>query len=359
MSKKIYILHNFNGRPYFEAVEYYAKKNNIRIEYRETNWIKSIVKLMIGRKCVNCDIKLILQNFLFFLKVPFIKNETIIYGTAPYDFRFIWYSFLKNKNNLIYHTSHHKWGNDGSSVFLYGISTPIFKKYWQMTLKSKNIKIVAVTKESENTLRNNFELSCSVYQIYHSINLDKFKIEDKIYHDKLKVLFVGRLVYEKGLDILAEVIQRADSNKFDFTIVGDGNYKEKIKYIFENKNVNYLGWISNKEQIASIFKEHDIFLNPSIRYKDWEELFGIVNIEAMASGLVVVASNHIGPKEIIEDNLNSFLVEENNAEVIINRLNKLYEDKNYMNQLSKSAQIRANDFSIDNISKQWEKVINE
>ena len=359
MNNKIYILHNFNGRPYFEAVEYYAKENNIKIEYRETNWIKSIIKLMIGRKCVNCDIKSILQNMLFFLKVPFTKNETIIYGTAPYDFKFLWYSLLKNKNNLIYHTSHHKWGDDSSSVFLYGVLTPIFKKYWQKILKSKNVKIVSVTKESKNTLKNNFALLATIHQIYHSIDLDKFIIKSKRYDDKLKVLFVGRLVYEKGLDILVDVIEKVDSDKFDFTIVGDGNYKDKISSIFEKENVNYLGWVSNKEKIASIFKEHNILLNPSIKHKDWEELFGIVNIEAMSSGLVVIASNHIGPKEIIEDDVNGILVEENNSEVIINRLNKLYEDKDYMNRLSTSAQKRANDFSIQNISNQWGKVINE
>jgi len=38
-----------------------------------------------------------------------------------------------------------------------------------------------------------------------------------------------------------------------------------------------MGWISDKDKLASIYKEHDILLNSSIKYKDWEELFGIVN----------------------------------------------------------------------------------
>lgn len=359
MNKKLYILHSFNARPYFESVEYYAQKNNIQLEYRETNWLKSLVKLLIGKKCVNCNPKAILRNLAFCLQVPFMKNETIIYGTGPYDFRFLWYSILKNNNNFIYHTSHHKWGEDEKSVFLYGLFTPVLKFFWQKILRSQNIKVVAVTKESKMTLENSIKLSVQVNQIYHSINLERFYIESKESFQKIKVLFVGRLVYEKGLDILADVIQNLDKEKFEFTIVGDGNYKEKISHIFENKNVHYLGWINDKDKIASIFKEHDILLNPSVRHKDWEELFGIVNIEAMACGVVVIASNHIGPKEIINDGVNGFLVNENDSNIIIKKLNLLYENREIVSQISTMSIKRANDFSMENIANQWRQIINE
>lgn len=356
--KTIYILHNGNGRPYFEAVELFAKSNNYNIIYRETNFLKSFIKMLIGRKCVTCNPKTIILNFYFMLSVLFIKNKTIIYGTAPYDFRFLYYSMLKNKNNFIYHTSHHKWGEDKSSVFLYAFLTPLFKYFWKLVLNSKNIKIVAVTKESKKTLKKNFQLYSKVYQIYHSIDLEKFKIKSKKINQKLKVLFVGRLVYEKGLDILAEVI-KSTNNKFDFTIVGDGNYKDKISYIFKEKNVNYLGWINNKDELAAIFKEHDILLNPSIRYKDWEELFGIVNIEAMASGLIVIASDHIGPKEIIQNNQNGFLVEEKKPELIIDLLEQIFNKCNEKELISHQAYQNAIKYDIINISKQWKNIINE
>jgi glycosyltransferase involved in cell wall biosynthesis len=120
-----------------------------------------------------------------------------------------------------------------------------------------------------------------------------------------------------------------------------------------------LGWINDKDEMASIFKEHDILLNPSIRYKDWEELFGIVNIEAMASCLAVIASSHIGPKEIITNKVNGFLVNEKIPKDIIDILNQLYKDRKYLKQISQNAIKRANDFSIKNIANQWGKVINE
>jgi len=88
MDKKIYIIHSFNARPYFQALEYYAKQNDIKIEYRETNWFKSIIKSILGQKCINCKLESIIENITFTIKVPFMKNETIMYGTAPYDFKY-------------------------------------------------------------------------------------------------------------------------------------------------------------------------------------------------------------------------------------------------------------------------------
>ena len=354
---KIYILHSFNARPYFEAVEHMAKTKNIQVEYRETNIVRSMVKWILRRKCVNCDLLSILKNIAFLLKVPFMKNQTIIYGTAPYDYRFVWYSLLKYKNNFIYHTSHHKWEDDTEAVFYYKNINAFFKKIWLKRLS--DVKVVCVTQSVQKSVKNFLVNSSKIYQVYHSIDYDRFyKKRDFTNVDKLKILFVGRFVYEKGLDVIIDVINNVDKDKFEFTFVGDGKYKSKIEKVFQRKNVKYLGWISSKEEIAKTFKDHHILLNPSIKYKGWEELFGIVNIEAMASGMIVIASNHVGPREIISDKENGFLVEEKRSDLIIDILNKLYEDKKFMNYISNNALLKAKEFSIDVIAKQWERVIN-
>jgi len=172
-------------------------------------------------------------------------------------------------------------------------------------------------------------------------------------------LFTGKLLYEKGLDTIVKLIGSMDKTKYHFHIVGDGEYKKNIEYIFKNDNVTYYGWISDKEVIANIYQQCHIFLNPSIKNDKWQELFGIVNIEAMASGLIVIASNHIGPSEIIDNGVNGFLVEEKNSSKISKIIDTLHKNKILLAQISKNAVDSSKFYNLEHISKKWKKVINE
>ena len=280
-------------------------------------------------------------------------------GMAPYDFRIIWYGQLLKKNNLIYNTSNPFWGNDNKNPRKYGILTPLFKFLWIKFLKNRKLKISAVTKSAYNTLKNNYEINGHIAQIHHAVDTSRFQSIEKKEDSKLHILFVGKLLYEKGLDTIVELIKLMDKTKYCFHIVGDGEYKKNISHIFDHPNVTYYGWIKNKEAMASIYQKCHIFLNPSIKNDKWQELFGIVNIEAMACGVIVIASNHIGPKEIIDDGVNGFLVPENNAQLIINKLNLLYKNREMITQISNKAIKRANDFSVKNIANQWREIIHE
>ncbi|PLM51431.1 hypothetical protein CWN34_29225, partial [Klebsiella pneumoniae] len=91
-------------------------------------------------------------------------------------------------------------------------------------------------------------------------------------------------------------------------------------------NVNFMGHISDKSKLAAIFKEHDVLVLPSKKIDGWEELFGLVIIEAMACGLVVIASNHIGPRGIIDDGKNGFLISDGNlTSELVTKIEELSE----------------------------------
>lgn len=356
------ILHDSDGRPYYEAIEFYCKNNNIQLEYYENHvfipTIKNMIKILIGRKPNWYLTKRIFRNFIFRLKVPFIRNKTIILGFAPYNFRIIWYKILLKNNNLIYHTSYPDWINEDRVPLKYGILEKIFKKIWQNFLEKQSLKVVCVTKQSEISLQKAYKVK-HVYQIYHTIDFNRYQKYYKHKNEKLKILFVGKLIYQKGLETIIEIINNLPSNEYEFTIVGDGEYRKKIEYIFQKKNVNYLGWIDDKDELAKIYAGHDVFLNPSIKISGWQELFGVVNIEAMAAGLVVIASNHVGPREIITHDINGFLVEEKKSLDIIKILEQLKNDENKLFQISTEAKKRAKDFNINVIAKKWENIINE
>ena len=358
-NNQIIILHDLNGKPYYEAVEYYAKKNGIQILYYESSVFKLFIRDIVKHQFGVNTIKRTIKNIIFRLKVPIVLNTTIIMGMAPYDFRIIWYKQLLKNNNLIYSTSHPFWGDESKNPRKYGLFTFIFRDSWKSFLKNKKIKISTVTKSAYNTLKNNYEINGKISQIYHTVDTSKFHKSIIQEDSKFHILFAGKLLYEKGLDTIVELIETMDNEKYHFHIVGDGEYKDKISHVFKYKNVTYHGWISDKSVLANIYQQCHIFLNPSIKNSKWQELFGIVNIEAMASGLLVISSNHIGPSEIIDSGVNGFLVEEKQYKLIKNIIEELYENIDKYKYISDNAIKRAKDFSINNISKKWEKLINE
>src|SRR5690606_28545331 len=85
-------------------------------------------------------------------------------------------------------------------------------------------------------------------------------------------------------------------------------------------NITYLGYISDKDTLAATFNTSDYILLNSYRTKYWEELFGMVLIEAMACGVVPVATNHTGPMEVITDKVDGFLIKEGNIKYFLDTI---------------------------------------
>ncbi len=353
----IIILHDLNGKPYYEAVEHLAKLNNIKINYYESSVIKLFIRDIIKKEFGFTTLRKIAKNIVFRLKIPLIKNKTIIIGMAPYDFRIIWYKYLLKHNNLIFNTSHPFWGNDNKAPRKYYLFTFIAKFYWKTFLENKKLKIVTVTKKAFNSLNNNFKINGKISQIYHCVNTNNFKAQYHKTNDIIKILFVGKFLYSKGLDTIVALIEKMDSNKFLFTLVGDGEYRKNIEHVFSKKNVNYLGLISDKMKLSKIYNDHHFFLNLSIKSNKWEELFGIVNIEAMAASLIVIASNHIGPSEIIQNGINGFLVKEKDSDAVIDIIMDLTDNWNKYMQVSNNATEYVYKFNRNSIAQQWNNII--
>ncbi len=277
---------------------------------------------------------------------------------APYDFRIIWYKYLLKHNNLILSTSHPFWGDDSRAPRKYSLLTFITKYYWRTFLEDEKLKIVTVTKNAFNALNDNFRVHGKISQIYHSVDTSNFKAQNRKTNNIIKILFVGKFLQNKGLDAIVELIGEMDPNKFSFTLVGDGEYKKDIKHVFAKKNVTYLGFIGNRMELSKIYNDHHFFLNLSMKCDKWEELFGIVNIEAMASGLIVIASNHIGPSEIIQNGTNGFLVKENDSDAVINIILGLTDNWDKYLQIMNNATIYAQQFDKIFITQQWSDMIN-
>jgi glycosyltransferase involved in cell wall biosynthesis len=156
------------------------------------------------------------------------------------------------------------------------------------------------------------------------------------------VLFVGRLVEEKGVELVLESARRLKSHDdLVFVIIGDGPLKENVtKETSALPNLLYLGAKENS-LLPSYYNAADVLLVPST----YEEGFGRVIIEALSTGLPVIGSNRGGIKEALSGLPVARLIEPT-AEIISSEILK-------MKSIAKSNDVRkiCRAYAVENFSK--------
>lgn len=151
------------------------------------------------------------------------------------------------------------------------------------------------------------------------INEDSFKHEQKKPNEKIRVLFAGRLVDWKALDILIDVFLQIDNPAIHFDIVGDGPDMAKLKAQASTlNNVTFHGWVEHSK-INEIYDQADIFVLPSVR-----ECGGAVVLEAMARGVSTISTAWGGPVDYIAEGT-GILIEPISREHMVNEFQKHIE----------------------------------
>lgn len=135
----------------------------------------------------------------------------------------------------------------------------------------------------------------------------------------IKVIYVGRLEESKGIYDLLHLAKKLEDSGIFFIIVGSGKYFQKPDQ--KPSNVSFVGNIPNSE-LMSYYDQAQIFLLPS-----YSESFGIVVLEAMARGLVIVASDLPCLREYLHEGINGFFFPAGDIETMKQRI--LYIKDNY------------------------------
>lgn len=122
---------------------------------------------------------------------------------------------------------------------------------------------------------------------------------------KIKILSMARVTDLKGFDLVIDTMSHLPSN-YELTIAGDGPFLQDLKERSVRKNlqsrVTFLGWVNYNDK-AALLKSHDIFCLPS-KY----DSFGMGFIEAMASGLPVVAYNIDAIPDVVPHKIAGYLI---------------------------------------------------
>lgn len=161
--------------------------------------------------------------------------------------------------------------------------------------------------------------------------------------DTCVILFVGRLVYYKGCDILLRAMEKVTGA--ELLIVGEGPLKDELQknvseLAIENK-VHFLGKL-DEEKLEKIFLSCDLLVLPSVAKS---EAFGLVQIEAMARGKPVINTNlPSGVPYVSLDGVTGITVPPSDPESLAKAIQKLVDDPQLRNKYGRAAFLRAKDF---------------
>jgi glycosyltransferase involved in cell wall biosynthesis len=131
-------------------------------------------------------------------------------------------------------------------------------------------------------------------------------------------LFVGQISYRKGLGVLLEAARILRNQRVELHLVGPLISPEVLHRMPDR--VRYRG-ARLSEGVAQAMREADFFLLPSI-----EDAFGLVTLEAMASGLPPIVSDHVGASELISSGKDGLITRAGDATALADAIATLAED---------------------------------
>jgi glycosyltransferase involved in cell wall biosynthesis len=174
-----------------------------------------------------------------------------------------------------------------------------------------------------------------VYDGLENQDLPGFRQKFALPNEKI-VLYVGRLVYEKGIHILINAVPKILSKvNAKFVIVGSGYMQEQLSNIVKSMGLEhkvlFTGFV-DEQNLLKLQKVADVSVVPSLF-----EPFGIVALEAMAAKSPVVVSDTGGLSEIVQHDVTGIKVYPNNTDSLAWGITKILQDQGFANSIRENA----------------------
>jgi len=344
------ILHEYGAPRHFQALCHIAREARVPVESGEFDLHKQVGRLILGRP--HASLGRLAHNLSFVVRVSRMSNQLLIVGAAPYDPVIVWLRRLKARNQVIYFTSWPFWegGRCPKRPLL-----PAQRDLWYDFLNG--LKAVAVTETAKEAVAAR---GAEAVHIPHSVDTALFHPRPLAagMQGPATVLFVGQLIERKGMRQLITVIGDRAWDDVEFCFVGRGPYTARIKELAREPRVRYLGYVSDRHQLARIYRRSDVVVLPSVESHRAVEPFGLTLLEAMASGVPVVATDCVGPREIVDHGVDGYIVPQNDPLALSEALLELTEDRQRRQRFGKAGRRKAEDvYSVPRVAGQWQALL--
>lgn len=219
--------------------------------------------------------------------------------------------------------------------------------FYEFKFKLKQYdKVVVLTDIDKRLNWNNSSMIEVIPNPLPQRKIESAKLENK------KVIAIGRLVKVKNFSSLIKafdlVVKKHPSWTLD--IYGEGELKDLlIKEVRELKLHDKIFFKGNNQNVTELLKDYSIFVMSSIY-----EGLPMAMLEAMASGLPIVAYDcPYGPRQLIKDGENGFLVDLNDEYMMAKKICQLIEDPYKLKSFGEKSKIKSEEYNCENICNKW------
>lgn len=288
-----------------------------------------------------------LKTLIELFKIIKIKKYDIIHVHIFPAFYFIGIiSLFCKKANYIY-TEHSTGNRRRKYKFLKIVEKFIYSRYK---------KIICISDKTEFNLRKHInDFSKKIVVIFNGVELKKYlmatplnrnEISEEI-TDKDKIItMVGRFSKQKDQKTLIKAMSFL-SMEYKLLLIGEGNLREEIIKFTEELNLkNRVFFLGVRKDVPNILKISDLVVLSS----NWEG-FGIAALEGMASGIPTIVSNVDGMREMVEDG--GVFFNQGEEKELVQKINELFSDKNYYDEIAKKGLQRSKFFSLDSMVNKY------
>jgi len=231
---------------------------------------------------------------------------------------------------------------------IYNMLTPLIKFIW------KKSEAVVSNSAGLRDLAQKTNSNQKIEVIYNGVDTDEFRPQDNVSHSSSSyILCISRLTERKGINYLISAIKDVSVKypNIKLKIVGEGNAKNDLEKQakdlgMENK-VEFLGLVPH-EKLPNIYSSALFFVLPSLN-----EGMSNTMLEALASGLPIVATDTGGTRELVEDGQNGLIIKMKDSGDISEKMEKLLKNKNLRERMALSSRKKAERLSWQSVAEKY------
>ena len=235
-----------------------------------------------------------------------------------------------------------------SSLFNKEKLTKLYERNWILKQYQKaNNHFIAISRDTlfyfQNNLPSNFHPK--ITWLPNAINTGLFEFPDRTYNSNFpkKLISIGSLIERKNHTFLLDVVKHLTDQSFsvNLQILGRGNELANLEQKIKNLGLEGIVSIDSSPNVAPYLRQADLYVHVAKN-----EPFGLVLVEAEASGLPLISLDGKGNRDLIENGKNGFLIPDENIQLFVDKIRFLLSNPADYQKFSQQAALMSKTFDI-------------